>query len=67
LNLILDNFNGGPVGLKTLASALGEETDTIENVFEPYLIRIGMLKRTPRGRVATGKAYNLLKGRGLWQ
>ncbi len=67
LNLILDNFNGGPVGLKTLASALGEETDTIENVFEPYLIRIGMLKRTPRGRVATRKAYNLLKGMGLWQ
>ncbi len=66
LNIILNNFNGGPVGLKTLASALGEEIDTIENVFEPYLIRIGMLKRTPRGRVATQKARNLIKGGGLW-
>ncbi len=66
LGVILENFNGGPVGLKTLASALGEEVDTIENVFEPYLIRIGMLKRTPRGRVTTRKAYNLLKGRSLW-
>jgi Holliday junction DNA helicase RuvB len=66
LKILVDNFNGGPVGLKTLASVLGEEIDTIENVFEPYLIRVGLLKRTPRGRVATQRAFNLIKGNGLW-
>lgn len=61
LKLIIEKFNGGPVGLKALAAALSEEIDTIEDVYEPYLLRIGLLKRTPRGRVATEKAYNHLK------
>ncbi|HEY5532223.1 MAG TPA: Holliday junction DNA helicase RuvB C-terminal domain-containing protein, partial [Candidatus Anoxymicrobiaceae bacterium] len=53
-------FSGGPVGLKTLASAVGEETDTLEEVYEPYLMQIGFLKRTPRGRVATPRAFKHL-------
>jgi Holliday junction DNA helicase RuvB len=55
---IVENFNGGPVGLDTLAAATGEEKETIEDVYEPYLIQIGFLNRTPRGRVLTRKAYN---------
>jgi len=54
---IIDKFDGGPVGLDTLAAAVGEERDTIEDVFEPYLIQEGYLARTPRGRVATATAY----------
>ena len=54
---IIDKFSGGPVGLDTLGAALNEETDTIEDVYEPYLIQCGYLKRTPRGRVATSLAY----------
>ena len=50
---ILDKFNGGPVGLDTLAAAIGEERDTIEDVIEPFLIQQGYLNRTPRGRMAT--------------
>ena len=52
-------FDGGPVGLSTLAVALGEEPDTIEDVYEPYLLQLGFLKRTPRGRVITalGRAH----------
>jgi Holliday junction DNA helicase RuvB len=50
---IIDKFSGGPVGLETLAAAVGEEGDTIEDVYEPYLIKEGYLNRTPRGRVAT--------------
>ena len=57
LTAIIDKFSGGPVGLKTLASAVGEEPDTLEEVYEPYLMQIGFLKRTPRGRVATPRAY----------
>ncbi len=54
------NFAGGPVGLSTLAVAVGEESDTIEDVYEPYLLQRGLLKRTPRGRVATERAYRHL-------
>lgn len=57
---IIDRFEGGPVGLDTLAAAVGEEPGTIEEVYEPYLIQEGFLKRTPRGRVATGHAYDHL-------
>jgi Holliday junction DNA helicase RuvB len=54
---IIDKFDGGPVGVETLAAAVGEERDTIEDVYEPYLIQEGYLQRTPRGRQATGIAY----------
>ncbi len=54
---IIDKFSGGPVGLDTLAAAIGEERDTIEEVIEPYLIQQGFLNRTPRGRIATENAY----------
>jgi Holliday junction DNA helicase RuvB len=54
-------FGGGPVGLSTLAVAVGEEPDTIEDVYEPYLLQCGMIERTPRGRVATRRAFDHLK------
>jgi len=57
LKTIIDKYNGGPVGLKTLAAAIGEEEDAIGDIYEPYLIQIGFLDRTPRGRVATARAY----------
>jgi Holliday junction DNA helicase RuvB len=59
LGAIVDKFSGGPVGLSTLAVALGEEPDTIEDVYEPYLLQLGFLQRTPRGRVVTelGRAH----------
>jgi Holliday junction DNA helicase RuvB len=57
LDAIVRRFRGGPVGLSTLAVAVGEEPETIESVVEPYLVRIGFLGRTPRGRVATPEAY----------
>jgi Holliday junction DNA helicase RuvB len=57
---IVKNFNGGPVGLSTLAASLSEESETIEEVIEPYLLQIGMLERTPRGRIATQKAKDFL-------
>ena len=57
LDAIINKFNGGPVGLNTIAAATGEEQATIEDVLEPYLIRQGLLERTPRGRVATAAAY----------
>ena len=60
LRLIIEKFDGGPVGLSTLAVAVGEERDTIEDVYEPYLLQRGMLKRTPRGRVVTRLAYEHL-------
>ena len=60
LRIICEQFGGGPVGLGTLGAALAEEPHTIEEVLEPYLIQLGMLARTPRGRVATGSAYRLL-------
>ena len=58
---IIDRFEGGPVGLDTLSAAVGEEPHTIEDVYEPYLIQQGFLKRTPRGRVATSRAFSHLK------
>ena len=54
---IIDKFGGGPVGLETLAAATGEEANTIEDVYEPYLIQLGYISRTPRGRVALEPAY----------
>ena len=60
LRLICEHYDGGPVGLSTLAVAAGEEADTIEEVYEPYLLQQGLLQRTPRGRVATGRAYRHL-------
>ena len=59
LRAVLERFGGGPVGLSTLAVALGEEPDTIEDVYEPYLIKLGFLQRTPRGRIVTdlGRAH----------
>ena len=57
LTTIVTKFNGGPVGLSTLAAAVGEEPDTIEDVVEPYLLQLGFLQRTPRGRVVTARAY----------
>lgn len=58
LEAIINKFNGGPVGLSTIAAATGEEQSTIEDVIEPYLIRQGLLERTPRGRVASAEAYS---------
>jgi holliday junction DNA helicase RuvB len=60
LELMASKFGGGPVGLSTLAVAIGEEADTIEDVFEPYLLQQGLVKRTPRGRVLTERAYEHL-------
>lgn len=60
LESIIYNFNGGPVGLETLAATIGEEAVTLEDVYEPYLMQIGFLNRTPRGRCATVKAYEHL-------
>lgn len=60
LEMIIKGYNGGPVGLETLASALGEEAVTLEDVCEPYLMQLGFLSRTPRGRCATLQAYNHL-------
>ena len=61
LRTIIDKFGGGPVGLSTLAAALNEDAGTIEEVYEPFLIKEGFIKRTPRGRVATDHAFNHLK------
>ena len=60
LRVIIDDYDGGPVGVETLAAALGEPRDTIEDVYEPFLLQQGFLGRTPRGRVATRKAYEHL-------
>ncbi len=57
LRTIIDKFNGGPVGVNTLAAAISEDKDTIEDIYEPFLMQIGFLDRTPRGRVATARAY----------
>ena len=54
---IIDKFAGGPVGLNTIATAVGEDAGTVEDVYEPYLIKEGFLKRTPRGREVTALAY----------
>jgi holliday junction DNA helicase RuvB len=60
LSVLVERFSGGPIGLSTLAAAVGEETGTIEEVYEPYLLQIGFLQRTPRGRTATESAYQHL-------
>ncbi|MCL2154881.1 MAG: Holliday junction branch migration DNA helicase RuvB [Leptospirales bacterium] len=57
---IIEKFNGGPVGLKTIAISVGEETDTLEDYYEPFLVQSGLIKRTPRGRMATVNAYKHL-------
>lgn len=57
---MIDKFSGGPVGLDTLAAAIGEDAGTIEEVYEPYLIKNGLINRTPRGRVVTELGYSLL-------
>jgi Holliday junction DNA helicase RuvB len=64
LRILIDKFNGGPVGLNTLGAALSEEQATIEEVYEPYLIQLGILEQTPRGRIATDKAYAHLNIKG---
>jgi Holliday junction DNA helicase RuvB len=60
LSALIDKFNGGPVGVETIASAIGEEISTLEDVVEPYLMQEGFIKRTPRGRMVTDKAYDHL-------
>jgi Holliday junction DNA helicase RuvB len=57
---IIEHFNGGPVGLETLAAALAEQKDTLEDVIEPYLLQQGYIQRTPRGRMLTPRAYEAL-------
>jgi Holliday junction DNA helicase RuvB len=70
LRTIIDKFGGGPVGISSIAAAISEEKDAIEDMYEPFLIQIGFLDRTPRGRVATALAYDYFgltaPGRGLW-
>jgi Holliday junction DNA helicase RuvB len=60
LRTIIEKFHGGPVGLETLAASISEEADTIMDVYEPYLLQLAFLERTPRGRIATGRAYEHL-------
>ena len=55
---MIKNFGGGPVGLDTLAATIGEDANTIEDVYEPYLLQLGFINRTPRGRVVTKSAYD---------
>ncbi|HRR36402.1 MAG TPA: Holliday junction DNA helicase RuvB C-terminal domain-containing protein, partial [Clostridia bacterium] len=61
LETIITKFNGGPVGLDTLAASVNEEKDTIEDVYEPYLLQLGFIKKTPKGRCVTPHAYKHLK------
>ena len=65
LKVLINKFGGGPVGLNTIAAALSEEQSTVEEVYEPYLIQLGLLERTPRGRIATDKAYAHLDIKGV--
>ncbi len=65
LDSLINKFNGGPVGVETIASSIGEEVSTLEDIVEPYLMQEGFIKRTQRGRVATDKAYKHIKGEGL--
>jgi Holliday junction DNA helicase RuvB len=58
---LIEKFNGGPVGITSLAAATSEDSGTIEDIYEPYLLRLGLLARTPKGRVATPAAYDHLK------
>ena len=63
MSAIVEKFDGGPVGIGTLAASISEDADTIEDVYEPYLLQLGFLDRTPRGRVATRRAYDHLGAR----
>lgn len=67
LRAIIENYGGGPVGLDTLAATIGEESVTLEDVYEPYLMQIGFLTRTPRGRCVTQRAYEHLHMAGSEQ
>ena len=58
INFIINNYNGGPVGIDTISAGLSEERDTIEDTIEPYLLQIGFINRTPRGRVITSACLN---------
>jgi Holliday junction DNA helicase RuvB len=60
LNTLVSKFDGGPVGVSTIAASIGEEVNTVEDVYEPYLLQLGFIKRTPKGRVATGRAFKYL-------
>ena len=60
LATMIESFGGGPVGIESLAASIGEDKDTIEDIYEPYLIQTGYIKRTPRGRAVCAKAYRLL-------
>jgi Holliday junction DNA helicase RuvB len=60
LRTVIEKYNGGPVGLSTIAASISEEPDTIMDVVEPYLLQLGFLERTPQGRVATRQAYEHL-------
>jgi Holliday junction DNA helicase RuvB len=66
LSLLVHKFEGGPVGVDTIAAAVGEETETIEDVVEPYLLQLGFLERTSRGRIATTAAYLHLAASPPW-
>jgi Holliday junction DNA helicase RuvB len=61
LKIIIERYNGGPVGAETLAISIGESVDTLEDYYEPYLIQAGLIQRTPRGRTVTSLAYEYLK------
>jgi Holliday junction DNA helicase RuvB len=61
LRAVIEKYSGGPVGLNTLAASLSEEEDAIEEIYEPYLMQLGLLDRTPRGRVATALAYQYFR------
>ena len=60
LETIIDKFGGGPVGVNTISAATGEDSSTIEDVYEPYLLQLGFVKRTSKGRVATNRAFKYL-------
>ena len=60
ITCMIQNFHGGPVGLETIAASIGEDANTIEDVYEPYLIQLGFISKTPRGRIAMPLAYNHL-------
>jgi Holliday junction DNA helicase RuvB len=64
LEIIIDSYGGGPVGIEALAATLGEDSDTLEDVYEPYLIQRGFIQRTPRGRCATPAAYKHVNRKG---
>ena len=73
LSTIIEKFNGGPIGLTTLAASTSEDTNTIEDVYEPYLLQLGFIARTPRGRIVMPAAYEHLgltpggvSGLSLW-